>query len=126
VVEKTIEGLWKMLHDLYEKNTESNKVFLMNKLYNLKMEGASVEEHLNEFNIITNRASAEEHLNEFNIITNHLTFAKIILDDEIIAILLMCSMLDNQENLIISMSTLDPVGTLRFDDVSINLMNVEL
>jgi hypothetical protein len=28
--------------------------------------------------------------------------------------------------LIISMSTLDPVGTLRFDDVSINLMNVEL
>lgn len=37
--------------------------------------------------------SVAEHLNEFNIITNHVTF-KIILGDEIIAILLMYSMLD--------------------------------
>jgi hypothetical protein len=43
VKEKTTKGLWKKLHDLYEKNMASNKVFLMKKLYNLKMkEGASV------------------------------------------------------------------------------------
>ena len=30
--EKTTNALWKKLHDLYEKNTASNKVFLMNKL----------------------------------------------------------------------------------------------
>ena len=49
------EGLWNKLHDLYEKNTASNKVFLMKKLYNLKMkEDASVVEHSNAFNIITN------------------------------------------------------------------------
>ena len=49
VGEKTTVELWKKLHDLYEKNTTSNKVFLMKKLYNLKMkEGASVAEHLNE------------------------------------------------------------------------------
>ena len=54
VGEKTSVDLWKKLHDLYEKNTASNKVFLMKKMYNLKMkEGASVAEHLNEFNIIT-------------------------------------------------------------------------
>ena len=54
VKEKTTEGLWKKLHDLYEKNMASNKVFLMKKVYNLNMkEGASIMEHLNEFNIIT-------------------------------------------------------------------------
>ena len=51
--EKTSVDLWKKLHDLYEKNKSSHKVFLMNKLYNLKMkEGASVAEHLKESNII--------------------------------------------------------------------------
>ena len=78
--EKTAKELWKKLHDLYEKNTTSNKVFLMKKLYNLKMkEGASVAEHLNEFNIITSQLAS----------------IKIILYDEIRAILLMCYMLDN-------------------------------
>lgn len=48
----------------------------MNKLYNLKIkEGASIGEKLNEFNIIT----------------RHLASVKIILDDEIRDILLMCS-----------------------------------
>lgn len=78
--EKTTEGLWKKDHDLYDKNTTSNKVFLMKKLYNLKMkEGSSVVEHLNAFNIII----------------NHPAYVKIILNDEIRAILLMCSMPDN-------------------------------
>ena len=52
----------------------------MKKLYNLKMkEGALVAEHLNGFNIITNQLAS----------------VKIILDDEIRAILLMCSMPDS-------------------------------
>ena len=108
VGEKKTIDLWKKLHDLYEKNTSSNKVFLMQKLYNLKMkEGASVAKHLNEFNIITSQ----------------LAFIKIVLDDEIRAILIMCSMPDNWENLIVSISTSAPAGTLKFDDVSSNLMN---
>lgn len=49
----------------------------MKNPYNLKMkEGASVIEHLNEFNIITSQLAS----------------VKIILDDEIRDILLMCSM----------------------------------
>jgi len=40
-------------------------------------------------------ASVSEHLNAFNIIINQLALVKIILDDEIRAILLMCSMPDN-------------------------------
>ena len=52
--EKMTEGLWKKLHDLYEKNITLIKVFLMKKLYNLKMkEGASIVDYFNEFNIIT-------------------------------------------------------------------------
>lgn len=109
--EKTAEGLWKKLHDLYEKNTTSKKVFLMKNLYNLKMKKG---------------ASVAEHLNAFNIITNQLASVKIILDDEIRAILLMCSMPNSWENLIVAMSTSTTTGTLKFDDLNISLMNEEL
>ena len=99
------------MHDLYEKNIASNKVFFMKKIYNLKMkEGASVAEHLNEFNIISNQLAS----------------IKIVLDDEIRAILLMCSILDSWENLIVDMGTSTPIGTLKFDDVRNNLMQEEL
>jgi len=64
--------------------------------------------------------------NEFNIITNYLASVKIILDDEIRAILLMFSMMDSWKNLIVAIITLTLVGTLKFDDVRSNLMNDEL
>ena len=55
----------------------------MKKLYNLKMkEGASLAKNLNEFNIITSQLAS----------------VKIVLDDEI----LMCSMPDSGENLIVA------------------------
>lgn len=65
-------------------------------------------------------------MNAFNIITNQLASIKIILDDEIRAILLMCSMSNSWENLIVAMSTSATTGTLKFDDVSNSLMNEEL
>ena len=38
------------LSKLYEKPSASNKVFLMKRLFNMKMlEGGSVANHLNEF-----------------------------------------------------------------------------
>ena len=111
VGEKIVEALWKKLHDLYEKNIALNKVFLMKKMYNLKMkEGASVVKHLNEFNIVSSQVSS----------------IKIILDDEIRGILLLCSMPDSWVNLIVAMSTSTPVGTLKFDEISSSLMNEEL
>ena len=94
---------------IYKRKTQhQTRYFFMKKLYNLKMkEGASVAEHLNEFNVITSQLAS----------------VKIVLDDEIRAILLMCSMPDSWENLIVSISNSTPVGTLNFDDVSSNLMN---
>ena len=51
---KMIEELMETLGKLYEKPSASNKVFLMKRLFNMKMvEGGSVADHLNEFNIVT-------------------------------------------------------------------------
>ncbi|GKC16338.1 putative RNA-directed DNA polymerase, partial [Tanacetum coccineum] len=56
VNEKTTYGLFKALSNMYEKPSASNKVFLIRQLVNTKMnEGASVEDHVNEFNSIISR-----------------------------------------------------------------------
>ena len=53
VNEKTMHNLWKKLCATYEKETASNKVYLMKQLFELQMkEGGSIALHLNEFNII--------------------------------------------------------------------------
>ena len=52
--EKTTEGVMSALAQLYEKRSASNKVFLMKRLFNMKMsEGGSVVDHLNEFGTLT-------------------------------------------------------------------------
>ena len=53
--EKTTESLWKKLQDLYEWDTLVTKLFLMKRLFNLKMkEGSSVDECLNELHMVFN------------------------------------------------------------------------
>ena len=54
--ETMTEGLMKTLSKLYEKPSASNKVFLMKRLFNMKMsEGGSVANHLNYFNTVTSQ-----------------------------------------------------------------------
>ena len=44
---------------IYEKTSTSNKVFLMKRLFNMKMsEGGSVVNHLNDFNTVTSQLSS--------------------------------------------------------------------
>ena len=51
---KTTKDLMKTLVTLYENPSASNKVFLMKRLFNMKMaEGRSVTDHLNDFNTVT-------------------------------------------------------------------------
>ena len=53
--ETTTKGLMKALGKLYEKPSASNKVFLMKRLFTMKIsEGGSVADHLNDFNTIIN------------------------------------------------------------------------
>nr|GEU48793.1 retrovirus-related Pol polyprotein from transposon TNT 1-94 [Tanacetum cinerariifolium] len=69
VNEMTTYDLIKALFNMYEKPSASNKVFLIRQLVNTKMkEGASIEDHVNEFNSILSRKDIcrktfEEYLN---------------------------------------------------------------
>lgn len=59
--DKIMKGLMEVLSNMYEKSSVNNKVYLMKKLFNLKMgEGAAMVEHLNEFNKIVNLLSSVE------------------------------------------------------------------
>jgi len=52
--EMTTEGLMTTLAKLYENSSASNKVFIMKRLFNMKIsKGVSVVDHLNEFNTVT-------------------------------------------------------------------------
>ena len=58
VKEKTTMDLMKALSSMYEKSSANNRVYLMNKLFNLKKaEGTPVVQYLNEFNTITDQLS---------------------------------------------------------------------
>ena len=59
--EKTTADLMKALFSIYEKPSTNNKMYLMKKIFNLKMaENASIAQYLNEFNTITNQLSSVE------------------------------------------------------------------
>ena len=78
--EKTIDGVMSALSKIYEKPSASNKVFLMKHLFNMNMsEGGSIVDHLNEFNTLTNQLSS----------------IKVNFDDEVRALLILCSLLES-------------------------------
>jgi hypothetical protein len=55
----TTKELMDALDELYEKLSVSNKVFLMKRLFIMKMsKGGYVADHLNKFNMITNQLSS--------------------------------------------------------------------
>ena len=91
------------LSKLYKKPLASNKVFLMKHLFNMKIsEGGSVPEHLNEFNTLTSQLSS----------------VKVNFDDEVRALLILCSLPKIQNSLVMDVSNSVPSSnTLKFDDV---------
>ena len=99
----TIEDLMKTLVTLYEKPSASNKVFLMKHLFNIKMEkGGSIIDQLNEFNIVTSQLSS----------------MGVNFDEEIRALLILCSLPKRWNGLVMAMSNYVPrSGTLKYDDV---------
>ncbi|KAK2996081.1 hypothetical protein RJ640_000862 [Escallonia rubra] len=81
--EKTTAAVMKALEKLYEKPSASNKVFLMKKLFNMRM---------------SENGSVVDHLNDFNDVTNQLESFGINFDDEIRALLLLRSLPDSWNN----------------------------
>ena len=81
------------LSKLYEKPSASNKVFLMKRLFNMKMsEGGSVANHLNEFNTLTSQLSS----------------VKVNFDDEVRALLILCSLQERWNSLVMAVSNSVP------------------
>jgi hypothetical protein len=91
------------LTKLYEKPSASNKVFLMKILFNMKMsEGGSVADHLNKFNTLTNQ----------------LCSVKVDFDDEVRALLILCSFPESWNGLVMAVSnSVSCSNNLKFDDV---------
>jgi hypothetical protein len=101
--EKTTKGLMDALAKLYEKPSTSNKVFLMKILFNMNMsEGGSVADHLNDFNMVTNQLSS----------------VKVDFHDEVRALLVLCSLPESWNGLVMAVSnSVFGSNTLKFDDV---------
>jgi hypothetical protein len=80
-----------------------NKVFLMKRLFNMKMsEGGSIADHLNEFNTVTNQLSS----------------VKVDFDNEVRDLLILCSLLERWNGLVMAISNfVSGSNTLKFDDV---------
>ena len=77
------------LAKLCEKPSALNKVFRMKRLFNMKMsEGGSIADHLNEFNTVTNQLSS----------------IKVDFDDEVRALLILCSFPESWNGLVMAVS----------------------
>lgn len=112
LAKKTMKELWDKLSSLYEIASASNKVFIMKKLYNLKMR---------------ERGVMSNHLNEFNTLVTQLISVGINLDDEIKAILLLCSLPNSWEGVVMAVSTsVAAKSKLKFDDVAATLLSEDM
>jgi hypothetical protein len=91
------------LAKIYQKPSASNKVFLMKILFNMNMsEGGSVADHLTGFNMVTNQ----------------LIYVKVDFDDEFRALLILFSLPERWNDLVMVVSnSVSSSNTLKFDDV---------
>ncbi|KAK2971922.1 hypothetical protein RJ640_011703 [Escallonia rubra] len=105
--EKTIAVVMQALEKLYA----SNKVFLMKRLFNMRM---------------SKNGSVVDHLNAFNSVTNQLEYVGINFDDEIRALLFLCSLSNSWNNLVTTMSNSFFSGTLTLNDIVSSVMNDEM
>ncbi|KAL6198793.1 hypothetical protein ACLB2K_028582 [Fragaria x ananassa] len=101
-------GLLKKLESLFVKKTATKKVFLIKELVNIKY---------------SDGVRVIEHLNNFQSIINQLTTMGMMIDDELQALLLLRSLLDNWETFVITVCNSTPDGKLTMDNVKSNLLN---
>jgi hypothetical protein len=101
--EKTTKDLMETLAKLYEKPSTFNKVFLMKPLFNMNMlESGFVVNHLNEFNTVANQISS----------------VGVKFDEDVRAILILCSLLERWNGLVMAVSKfVSGSNTLKFNDV---------
>jgi len=88
--------------DMYENLSAANKVYLMHRLFNLKMgEGISVTNHINEFNTILAQLESEQ----------------IKFQDEVKALILLSSLPDSWAATVTTVSSSTRENTLKLSDI---------
>jgi hypothetical protein len=108
--DKVAFELWQKLESMYERKTAVNKASVIKQLAKLEYrDGSSVIEHLNVF---------QGHINQ-------LTAMEINLDDEVQALLLLSSLPDSWNTLVVSLSNSAPDGKLAPDMVNNSMLNEE-
>ncbi|GFZ09911.1 hypothetical protein Acr_21g0005100 [Actinidia rufa] len=89
--------LWIKLEEMYQAKTYRNKALLMRRLVNLKLQRETI---------------VAEHTSEFQSLVNQLTSVDLQFDDEMQALLLLSSLLESWETLVVSFSNSAPNGKL--------------
>ena len=87
---------------MYEKLSAMNKVYLMQRVFNLQMpEGGSVADHINEFNMIISQ----------------LSLVKINFEDEIKTLILISSLHDSWDTIVAMISSFRGFEKQKFDEI---------
>ena len=102
--------LWKKLESMYKRKIAQNKATLIRRLINLKYK---------------NGHSVAEHTSDFQGLVNQLNAMKMKIEDELQALLLLSSLPDSWDTLVISLSNSAPNGNLTMVMVKDSLFNEE-
>lgn len=103
-------ALWKKLENMYQAKTARNKALLMRRLVNMK---------------VKNETSIAEHTSEFQNMVNQLSCVEMPLGDEMQSLLLLSSLPDSWETLVVTLSNSAPDGKLTMSVVKDALFNEE-
>ncbi|KAH9647728.1 hypothetical protein KPL70_025300 [Citrus sinensis] len=111
VAEKnTAKEIWDTLTKLYEAKSLHNKIFLKRKLYTLRM---------------TKSTLVTDHINTLKTLFSQLTTLGHNIEENERAELLLQSLPDSYDQLIINLTNNNPVDSLVFDDVAASVLNEE-
>ncbi|WVZ13786.1 hypothetical protein V8G54_011352 [Vigna mungo] len=102
--------LWTKLEYMIQKKTPRNKAHLVRQLVKL--------EYSDDQNMI-------EHLNTFKVIVNQLMKADMKIDDELQALLLLSSLPESWDTLVVTLSNSAPDGKISLDNITDSLLNEE-
>ena len=102
IKEKTTSDLLKTLSNMYEKPSAMNKVYLLGRSFNLQL---------------SESGSVVDHINEFNMIVSQLSSVKINFEDEIKALILMLSLLESWNTIVVTISSSREFDKRKFDEI---------
>ena len=102
--------LWTKLESMIQKKTPRNKAHLVRRLVKLEYKDGQ---------------SMIEHLNTFKGLVNQLTKIEMKIEDELQALLLLSSLPESWDTLVVTLSNSAPEGKLTMDTVADSLLNEE-